>query len=43
MTEKLYYTAPDVDVWTTTVTSVRQDGETYVVRMSPIANGGRFL
>lgn len=37
MTEKLYYTAPDVDVWTTTVTSVRQDGETYIVTLAETA------
>ncbi|AEV19146.1 MULTISPECIES: hypothetical protein [Geobacillus] len=43
MTKKLYYTAPDVAAWTTAMTSVRQGGETYVVRMSAIANGGRFL
>ena len=37
MTKKLYYTAPDVDVWTTTVTSVRQDGETYIVTLTETA------
>lgn len=37
MTKKLYYTAPDVDVWTTTVTSVRQDGETYIVTLAETA------
>ncbi|MFC0297190.1 alanyl-tRNA editing protein [Geobacillus jurassicus] len=34
MTKKLYYTAPDVAAWTTTVTGIRQDGETYVVTLA---------
>ena len=37
MTVKLYYTSPATSEWTTTITSARRDGDTYIVTLAETA------
>jgi alanyl-tRNA synthetase len=37
MTVKLYYTSPATNEWTTTITSAREDGDTYIVTLAETA------
>ncbi|KYD15843.1 alanyl-tRNA editing protein [Saccharococcus caldoxylosilyticus] len=37
MTEKWYYTSPTTSEWTTTITSAKKDGDTYIITLSETA------